>query len=226
MSLSPRSGFLNPYIRELSEDHKGWAFSFSEAQHLRGKWRQVFSKNYKGPLHLEIGPGNGRHFARLCLDKPGESFLAVEFKYKASAQTIKRVRKSHSLNGRLIHCDASLIGNLFKDQELNNIYIHFPDPWLKKRRQKKHRLLQENFCQEIYKLQKPGSFLELKTDSEEYLNSSVQWLKKAGYRLSRYSLDLYKGRSDEKSFMEDLSWFELLFFQKKAPVRYALFVRN
>ncbi len=242
------------YIQALYKNYKSWAFDEDSAAQFKGQWRKLFSKNEKAPLHLEIGPGDGRHFAKLCLNQPQDCFLAVELKYKALIQTIRRARKNNSQNGKALRYNASLIDDLFERRELNNVYIHFPDPWLKKRRQKKHQLIQKAFCEKIYKLQKPGCFLELKTDSEEYFQQSVQLFEQTGYKTQKYSSNLYKEQNEskdprgeknlmeswetgasngqavceplgEKNLMESLSQFELLFFQKKIPINYALFTK-
>ena len=174
---------------------------------------------------MEIGPGNGKHFAKLCFKHPTNCFLAIELKYKPLIQTIKRTRKNNSQNGRVIRYNAGCIAKIFKKEELNNIYIHFPDPWLKKRKSKKHQLIKESFCKTIYNLQKPQSFLEFKTDSEDYFLQSLRLFKKTGYKIHKYNLDLHKEQEMNKHFTENLSQFELLFVQKKIPIKYALFVK-
>ena len=213
----------NQYIQALYKEYKNWAFDEGSAPLLKGKWRKHFSKNEKSPLHLEIGPGNGKHFANLCLQEDGACCLAIELKYKPLIQTIRRVRKNNCSNGKALRFNASLVESLFEREELNNVYIHFPDPWLKKRKTKKHQLIKEEFCKKIYNLQRPNSFLEFKTDSEEYFHQSVDLFKKAGYKMKEYSLDFHKNK--EKNLMNSLSQFELLFFQKKIPIKQALLYR-
>jgi len=225
ISLTRSIPFPNQYIQALYSEYGDWVFDEVSAVQFRGQWRKLFFKNEKTPLHLEIGPGNGKHFVKLCLNRPKDCFLSIELKYKPLIQTIKRVRQNNCRNGKAIRYNASLTDNLFEQQELNNIYLHFPDPWLKKRRQKKHQLIQKSFCKKIYNLQKPHSFLELKTDSKNYFVQSVQLLKNTGYQIHKYSLNLHKDQKPEKEFMDNLSQFELLFFQKKIPIKCALFVK-
>ena len=216
----------NPYIKALHNEYKGWAFDELSALQFKGKWREKAFKKPQAPLHLEIGPGNGKLFAHRCLQKPEDCFLSIELKYKALIQTIKRVRKNKSENGKIIRYNASLISDLFEKGELNNVFIYFPDPWLKKRRTKKHQLIQEEFCKTLFPLQKAQSFLELKTDSEDYFYQSIERFKKAGYRLAQSHQDLYKGQKKEPGFMDRLSHFEMIFFQKQIPIKQALFSKN
>ena len=223
----------NPYI-QLSEEYKDWLVPAQKAFIWKGRWREYFTAKPESPsrkkalLHLEIGPGNGLFFAKQCLNQPKECFLFIELRYKSLVQTIRRARKNNSINGAGIHCQAQRLGDLFKKEELNNVYIHFPNPWLKKKRHKKHQLLQPDFCQSLFERQKAGSFLELKTDSLDYFQASLERLKQVGYQLKKHSLDLHQSsqnREIEKNFMESLSWFELLFFKKKIPVLYALLAK-
>ena len=208
----------NLYVKAVWTEYKDWILETPQAKTYKGKWRTVFGTK-TAPLHLEIGPGNGLHFARLCLNQPQEFFLAIELKYKPLIQSIRRVRKNNSLNARMIHTNATLIEDLFGEKELNHVYIHFPDPWLKKRKSKKHQLIQLAFCKSLYKIQKPNSFLDFKTDSLEYFEQSLKRFQKAGYKLDQCHNDYYK---DKNVRMQNLSQFERIFVQKAVPINYAV----
>lgn len=224
--LTKNIRFPNSYIQALYTEYKDWAFDESTAPRLKGKWKQKAFNKPNTPLHLEIGPGNGKHLARLCLQQPEDCFLSIELKYKPLIQSLRRVRRNNSSNGKMIRYNARLIEDLFDPEELNNVYIHFPDPWLKKKKQKKHQLIQTEFCKSLYSRQKPGSFLEFKTDSEDYFRQSVRLLKQAGYKLNRHSLHLYEKERPNRELMSRLSQFELLFFQKQIPIKYALLAKT
>ena len=226
ISLSKNIKHPNQYVLALRESYKDWAFDELSAKQFKGKWRKLFSKTKNPALHLEIGPGNGKHFANLCLNNETDCFLAIELKYKALIQTIRRTKRNKSLNGKIIRYNARLIKELFETQELNNVYIHFPDPWLKKKKQKKHQLITSEFCKHLYDLQKVSSFLELKTDSEDYFHESIKNLKKAGYKLLKYDLQLHKNQKLIEEGFESFSQFELLFYQKNIPVKYALLTKE
>ena len=218
ISLTKNIKHPNHYIQALYKDDL--AIDEEKALGYKGKWVALFDKNLSGSLHLEIGCGNGKHFSNLCLKQPKDCFLAIELKYKALIQTIRRVRKNNSNNGRVIRYNARWIDNLFEPEELNNIYIHFPDPWLKKRRNKKHQLIQADFCKSLYQIQTANSFIEFKTDSVDYFEQSVQKFKKAGYQLEKYNTNLYQKSSP---LANNLSQFELIFVKKNIPINYSLF---
>ena len=210
--------YPNAYVKAVYTEYKDWILETAQAKTHKGKWHAVFGTK-SAPLHLEIGPGNGLHFARLCLNQPQEFFLAMELKYKPLIQSIRRVRKNQSTNARMLHANASLIETLFAKKELNHVYIHFPDPWLKKRKSKKHQLIQEAFCKSLYKIQKPNSFLDFKTDSLEYFEQSLTRFQKAGYKLDQCYKDYYRNKNFE---IHELSQFEKIFVQKAIPINYAI----
>lgn len=202
------------------DEYKGRALDEPTALQHKGRWRKLFKKSDQTPLHLEIGPGNGKHFAGLCLKHKEHCFLAVELKYKALNQTAGRLDRRLCQNGAVIRYDAGFIDEIFAEGELDNVYILFPDPWIKKRRQQKRRLINAEFCRKLYKLTRPGSFLEFKTDSEDYFHQSLKCLEEAGYQKQESCQDFYQTLG-QAPLIEDLSWFEQVFYQKRIPVRYA-----
>ncbi len=215
--------FPNKYIQSLYKNFKEWAFDEESVTHWKGQWREgVFKTSKDSLLHLEIGPGTGNHFSRLCSNHSKEYFLAVELKYKPLIQTITKVRNLNCSNGKVIRYNARLLNHLFKERELNNIYIHFPDPW-PKTKHRKHRLITNDFLRELHKIQKQNSLLEFKTDSRDYFLKSLEIFEASGYKKIRYSEDLYKNQKANKDFLETLSQFELIFFRKKRPIQYVLF---
>ena len=210
----------NLYAQALEGACRNWAFNEERALKFKGFWREKgFNKPSSCQLHLEIGSGTGLHFSRLCSRQPEALFLAMEWKYKPLIQTVKRFRKQGCENARGLRYNGAFLENLFAEEELNNVYIHFPDPWPKSG-QKKHRLINETFAKKLYKLQRKNSFLEFKTDWAEYSRLALSAFKKAGYRVKKISENLY-GEVDQPSF-EDLTQFELIFVKKQTPINFLL----
>ena len=179
------------YVVSLYKEFRSLFFDETEAPKNKGRWRELaFQAAAETPLHLEIGPGNGKHFARACLARPKELFLAVELRYMPLAKTLQRAQSQNSLNGKAIRYNGALLDQLFEKGELNNVYIHFPDPWPKKRH-KKHRLVSPRFASALCAAQKPLSLLEFKTDAIDYFKDSVRIFEEAGYKAKELSENLY-----------------------------------
>lgn len=223
-NLNKTTDIKNPnhYVSALYNEFKDWSFDECEGIKLKGQWRK---KEFKKPenqlLHLEIGPGNGLHFYQLCEKNPKDSFLSVEIKYKPLIQTIKRVRTANLTNARVIRYNAGLIKNLFSTEEINNVFIHFPDPW-PKRRQSKHQLIDEKFAKDLFQIQQPNSLLEFKTDSENYFLKGGKIFLRAGYEVVTSKKNLYAGKTRDQNLFQTLSQFELLFVKQNIPVNYLL----
>ena len=220
--LNRTKNILNPteYVNALLNECLDWAFNEEEALLFKGYWREkVFNTRGDAFLNLEVGPGNGLPFSRVCQKHPEQMFLAVELKYKPLIQTVRRLKKQRLTNGRGLRYNASLLDHLFNPLELNNVYIHFPDPWPKKK-QRKHRLLTDSFARKIYELQRSGSFLEIKTDDQTYLLEAKHIFTKGDYVLKKHTTDLHKNSQMNQELFQNLSQFELIFMKKNIPVGY------
>jgi tRNA (guanine-N7-)-methyltransferase len=206
--------FPNIYVKMLPE-YKGWIFLEEEALKMKGRWSEAFGDPRK-PLDLEIGCGNGFFFEQQALNVPSRNLLGIELKYKPLVQTVRRVKKVNAPNARGIRFHARHIDSLFAEGELNNVYIYFPDPWPKKRHQK-NRLVRAEFLSLLFKLQKPGTWIDFKTDDSPYFEFVEEELKNSPYKVIRHSRDLHKSEWAQDNFM---TGFERIFVRKGQPINY------
>jgi tRNA (guanine-N7-)-methyltransferase len=202
---------LNPYLYKLRDELKGNYFDYDQAVHMKGKWKkESFSVSEDTPLDLEIGTGNGFFFAHHCFQNPKRAVVGLEIKYKPLHQTLKRAQSLGCVNGKGIRMHAAQVEQIFVPNEIDNTYIFFPDPWPKKRHHK-NRLIQLDFLHTLYDLQKPGSFLEFKSDNPEYFDWTVEKLKKSPYKMERLTYDLHKSEWASENFQ---THFEKLWTSK------------
>lgn len=217
VSKVPQCPF-NPYVEAMHRDFSGWAFA-SEAETFRGEWRQkVFQKEVHASLDLEIGTGNGFHFSHLCKSHPERSFVGMELKYKPLVQTLRRCQRQGSENGRMLRYDAGGVRALFADEEINNVYIHHPDPWPKKRHLR-NRLIQDSFLNDLWRVMKLGSFLEFKTDHQGYFQWATQCFRQSPFTIRFFTEDLH---CSSRSHLNYMTQFESLFVRKNQPIYYCL----
>lgn len=210
--LTKNVPFPNRYIQMLPE-YKNWIFLEEEAVGLKGKWTSVFEKPEQ-PLDLEIGCGNGFFFGQQVEKVPERNLLGLELKYKPLVQTVRRVKIKELQNGKGIRFHAGYLDGIFAPQELHKVFIYFPDPWPKKRQQK-NRLINKDFLKKIYDLQKPGQFLDFKTDSESYFDFVFEELKDSPYKMIGHTRDLHKSEWAAENF---LTSFEKIFASKGQPI--------
>ena len=198
--------------------YKDWSFGENAIEN-KGVWRgRVFNCDHRTPIDLEIGTGNGFHFASLCHKHPERKIIGLDLKYKTTVQSIRRSLRQGSVNGRMLRFPAQKIKKIFAESEINNVYIHFPDPWPKKRHLKK-RLIQKKFVEELFLIMRPGSFLEFKTDDRDYFFRSWNFFKKGLFETSFFTEDLHRSLFFNKNFITS---FESLFLKKGQPIYYFL----
>jgi len=84
---------------------------------------------------------------------------------------------------------AQNINKIFWEKEIDLSYIFFPDPWGKKDRQKKHRLLQTPFLNDLYKITKQSGKCIIKTDHREYFDFVLEQVEETSWKILKKSYD-------------------------------------
>lgn len=212
----------NEYILALHGEFGPWCFDEERTPELRGRWRaDAFGVSEETPLDLEIGTGNGLHFAHHAIKHPERCLLGIELKYKPLIQSIRRARKAGQTNARISRYNAYLVDEMFSPGELNDVFIFFPDPW-EKLRQQKHRLIQDAFLQKLFEAQRPGSRLIFKTDSQDYFQWSLERFLRSPYKVLGHTADLHASEFAQTNFVTQ---FESLFIRQGLKIGYACMER-
>lgn len=209
----------NQYTLALDNEFKEVAFNEERAPLNKGKWRsQVFHSDETTPLDLEIGTGTGFFFDQQAVKNPNRLLLGMELKYKPLIQTIRRARRSGCVNVAICRFHGFNIEKLFVENELDNVFIHFPDPWVTPKKPK-NRIIQKDFLDKIFNLQKPGSSLEFKTDSLIYFQWAMEEIKKSKYEIEFSTFDLHQSEKSKENF---ITGFESIFLKQGIKINYVL----
>jgi tRNA (guanine-N7-)-methyltransferase len=137
---------------------------FNNSLDLRGNWGKQFFKN-EHPLVLELGCGKGEYTVNLAKAHPNKNFLGVDIKGARFWRGAKTALEENLENVGFLRTQIELIDHLFEENEVDEIWITFPDPQIKYKRTK-HRLTNPDFLTKYKKVLKPGGYVHLKTDSE------------------------------------------------------------
>ncbi len=120
------------------------------------------------PRFLEIGFGMGETTARMAADHPQYDYIGVEVHTPGVGGLLRLIEAQQLANIRIIQHDAvDIVTHMISDASLAGIHIFFPDPWPKKRHHKR-RLLQAEFVRLLARRLRPGGYLHVATDWEEY----------------------------------------------------------
>jgi tRNA (guanine-N7-)-methyltransferase len=218
-----------PYVKMLCEDYNGDALTEEQGAANKGKWAEVFGNS--NPIDLEIGTGSGHFFAYQTLKEPQRNLLGIELKFKPLIQAIQKCQQHPQKNFRIVRFRAEFLPVLVTPNEIENVFIHFPDPW-PKRAQKKHRLLNAKFFTDLFALQKPGSFLQIKTDSRDYFDFILSEIKKTPYSNKSVSFDFHADKLQAnpqgefiKSRETPPTQFEGIFLAQDLPIHFGFWLK-
>ena len=211
----------NQYVQMMCNEFSNWAYDEEKSPTFKGKWRShSFQKSESSFLDLEIGPGNGNHFAHHALKNPDRLALAIELKYKPIVQTVRRALDNGSQNARVIRYNAYLIEDLFSEGELNNVYIHFPDPWVTPRKPK-NRLVCQRVLDLLWDMQQTGSKLDFKTDSREYFLWAIEEIRRTKYKIEFETLNLHSSSTPKNIASENfVTQFENIFIRQGIEINF------
>ncbi|SSY70841.1 tRNA (guanosine(46)-N7)-methyltransferase TrmB [Alysiella crassa] len=120
------------------------------------------------PKILEIGFGMGVATAEIARRLPEKDFLAIDVHGPGVGNLCKLMVEQNIRNIKVMRHDAvEVVENMLSDNSLDGIHIFFPDPWHKKRHNKR-RLIQIPFVEKLLPKLKSGGYIHLATDWEEY----------------------------------------------------------
>lgn len=149
-----------------------------------------FGRN--APQVLEIGFGMGGSLLQMIQSEPDKDFIGIEVHPPGVGRLINDTGKLELPNLRVFLADAiDVLEDCIADASIDRFQVYFPDPWHKKKHNKR-RLIQSDFVQKIRTKLKVGGVLHLATDWEQYAEHMLEVMDAAeGYKntmgLGQYS---------------------------------------
>ncbi|NUE80995.1 MULTISPECIES: tRNA (guanosine(46)-N7)-methyltransferase TrmB [Snodgrassella] len=132
--------------------------------------------NRPSPKILEIGFGMGVATAAIAQNLPECDFLAIDVHGPGVGNLLKLIQEQNIQNIRVMRHDAvEVVNYMLHDNSLHGIHIFFPDPWHKKRHNKR-RLIQIPFIAQLLPKLKPNGYIHLATDWQEYADQMLEVL--------------------------------------------------
>ena len=125
------------------------------------------------PVILEIGSGKGRFLISSATEHPEQNFIGIEKSLHYHRVIRDRVLKRKLENVRLINFDAfAVMQKMFAHESIAEIHIYFPDPWPRKREQKR-RIIRPDALEEMRRILVPGGSGIYVTDHKEYFEAAA-----------------------------------------------------
>jgi tRNA (guanine-N7-)-methyltransferase len=155
----------------------------AEPSALFPDWRRDFSRAADADLRLEleIGPGHGHFALDHAAADPAMDLVVIETR-RADVELIReRAHKRGLRNLLAFHGDAKLlVPRFFPERSLSVVHVHFPDPWWKKRHQKR-RMVDVELAALLRTLLRVGGEVDFRTDVPNYASEAVITWEEVGF---------------------------------------------
>ena len=157
--------------------------------YMRGKWDSEFFKN-GNPITLEVGCGKGEYTVGLAQKYPNRNFIGMDIK---GARMWRGCTDSNNLglkNVAFVRNHVQLVPEIFAENEIDELWITFPDPQPKKGKINK-RLTSQRFMEYYSRILKPDAIINFKTDNEPLFDFTLEVIEEYGHELILSVKDLY-----------------------------------
>ena len=128
--------------------------------------KAIFPKAHK--VIMEIGFGMGEATAIIAKNHPENAYIAVDVHPPGIGKLLSRIDEDKLANVKVIEDDVHVVlQHMFADHCLDGIHLYFPDPWPKKKHNKR-RIVNDGFLKLIHPKLKKGGFIHIATDWVPY----------------------------------------------------------
>jgi tRNA (guanine-N7-)-methyltransferase len=194
---------------------------------VKGNWRKDVFLNEK-PLVLELGCGRGEYTVNLATRFPDSNFIGIDIKGARLWRGAKTAHEQKLLNAAFLRTRIEIIKSFFGKDEVDEIWITFPDPQLKSRRNKK-RLAGPIFLNMYHTFLKNGGVIHLKTDNYDLYKDTLDLVLENELEIIASTSDLYSGekiRGVDHDLLSIKTHYENQFLGKGMKINYLSFRLN
>lgn len=154
---------------------------------MAGQWHERYFHN-ANPIVLELGCGRGEYTVGLAQKYPDKNFIGVDIKGARMWAGAKQAEMEGLTNVAFLRTNIEFITNFFSPDEIDEIWITFCDPQMKKATK---RLTSTYFMQRYQQIVKPNGIIHLKTDSPFLYTYTTEMLRLNPYPVLANTDDLY-----------------------------------
>lgn len=187
----------------------------------KGNWNKDFFKN-DNPIILELGCGKGEYSVGLAERFPNKNFVGIDLKGARFWRGAKTAVENGLHNVGFLRTQIELIEYCFAENEVDEIWITFPDPQIKYKRTK-HRMTNSEFLQRYKKILKPDGIMNLKTDSEFMHGYTLGLLHGEGHEVIYANHNVYKNEGSPAVVTAIQTFYEKQYLAKDKAITYIQF---
>ena len=188
---------------------------------LKGNWNRNFFKN-ENSIVLELGCGKGEYSVNLATMFPEKNFLGIDIKGARFWRGAKTALAEKINNVGFLRTQIELVDCVFDENEVDEIWITFPDPQIKYKRTK-HRMTNPDFLNKYKKILKPNGMVHLKTDSEYMHGYTLGLLQGLGLTIEYAHHDVYGTTNAPKEVTDIQTYYESQYLAINKKITYLRF---
>jgi tRNA (guanine-N7-)-methyltransferase len=193
---------------------------FTKNHRLKGKWSDEMFENSK-PIILELGCGKGEYTVKLAEKYPEKNFIGIDIKGARMWVGARQAIESGLKNVLFLRTKIEFISSFFKTEEIDEIWITFPDPQETSNRRNK-RLTSSFFLKKYKDFLKKDGIINLKTDNVKFYNYTFNLAKKNDFKILTWTNDLYHSEYVDKTH-DIKTYYEQMFLEEGKPIHYLQF---
>ena len=164
----------------------------AEKHPMAGHWHEHFFHN-DHPIVLELGCGRGEYTVGLAKKYPQKNFIGIDIKGARMWAGAKQATEEGLTNVAFLRTNIEIVTSFFSSDEIDEIWITFCDPQMKKATK---RLTSTYFMQRYQQIVKPNGLIHLKTDSPFLYTYTREMLRLNPYPVLCSTEDLYGNSTD------------------------------
>jgi len=155
-------------------------------ENMKGNWHAFFKND--NPVTLELACGKGEYSVNLGRQHKDINYIGVDIKGNRIYNGAKIALTEGLDNVAFLRIHIGQITEYFSAVEVSEIWIVFSDPFLKK---PKNRLTHPRFLHAYQQILKPGASINLKTDSKELYDFTLETIAEQGCTIHEDIADIY-----------------------------------
>src|SRR5690606_6732981 len=157
---------------------------------MKGRWAAHHFGNDR-PIVLELACGKGEYTVNMAKLFPDKNFIGIDYKGNRIWRGAKTALEERIPNVAFLRIQIETLLDYFAPNEVDEIWITFPDPQPQKSREKK-RLTAPSFLEKYKQVLKPGARIHLKTDNDGLYAYTLEKLAECSIEPERHTSDLYR----------------------------------
>ena len=189
----------------------------------KGKWHSFFKNS--NPIIIELGCGKGEYTIALAEKNPEKNFIGIDIKGARFWRGAKTALEEGLSNVAFIRTQIELVDFIFAKNEVDEIWITFPDPQIKYQRTK-HRMTNQEFLKKYHHILKEDGIINLKTDSEFMHGYTLGLLHGEGHEILHANHNVYKNDGAPEEVTSTQTFYEKQYLEVGKPITYIQFKLN